>query len=812
MNDKQIDQIKKADLSSTMKTSFLEYAMSVIVARALPDVRDGLKPVQRRILYGMNELGLMPDKAYKKSARIVGDVMGKYHPHGDSSIYEGLVRMAQDFSYRYMLVDGHGNFGSIDGDSAAAMRYTEARMSHIAVEMLRDINKDTIDFESNYDGTEQEPVVLPSRFPNLIVNGATGIAVGMATNIPPHNLSEVISALHLLMNNPDVSVDDLMKELPGPDFPTGGLIVGSEGIKKAYLTGRGAIILRGRTEIKKQKNGKEEIVITEIPYMINKSRLVEKIAKLAREKQIDGITSLSDESDRDGMRIVIGVRHDISASIVLNNLFKMTSLQTTFNFNMVAIVDGAPKTLGLKDILTYYLKHQEEVVRRRTNYDLNKAEDRAHILRGLQIALNNIDDIIRIIKKSSSSKEAISILIQKFGLSLKQSQAILNMRLIKLTSLERNKIDDEYSSLMTAIKDYKNILSNSKRINEIIYNELLDIQNRLGDSRRTQILKNESVVLNDEDLIEDTNIVVSLTNNGYIKRSLASDFKEQRRGGHGVLGMSVHQDDFVKKMLCLTTHDTLLLLTNTGKVFKLKGYEIPEYGRNAKGIPAINLLNMEPDERIESMLYLKSNKNYSNHYLFFITKKGIVKRTSLEDFIHIRKNGLKAIIMKNDDELEKVLLTDGSKNIFIATHEGYVVSFPENSVRSMGRNASGVHGIRLRPNDYVIGADSFKPNDNILVVSENGYGKKTEGNQYSLRNRGGKGIKTLNINKKNGLLAGAITTNSDEDILIITNKGIVIRFNVNNVPKTNRVTSGVRLIRLDDNSKVMAITKMMLVK
>ena len=808
MDEQQNGRIEQADLSHTMRTSFLEYAMSVIVARALPDVRDGLKPVQRRILYGMNELGVTPDKPYKKSARIVGDVMGKYHPHGDSSIYEGLVRMAQDFSYRYMLIDGHSNFGSVDGDGAAAMRYTEARMSRIALEMLRDINKDTIDFDPNYDGTEKEPSVLPARFPNLLVNGATGIAVGMATNIPPHNLSEVISAIHVLMKNPNATTAELMEVLPGPDFPTGGLVMGKSGIRKAYETGRGAIVLRARTEIQTQKNGKERIIVTEIPYMVNKARLVERIAKLAREKQIDGITDLNDESDRDGMRIVIDVRRDMSASVVLNNLFKLTPMQTSFSFNMVAIVNGAPKTLSLKQILQYYLKHQEEVITRRTQFDLRKAEARAHILEGLRIALDHIDEVINVIRSSNTGEHAKAVLMTKFGLSDKQSQAILDMRLVRLTGLERDKVEGEYQNLLHDIADYKDILAKPERINNIIYEELLDIQKRFGDKRRTDLLVGEALSLEDEDLIEEENIVVSLTHNGYIKRLPASEFKAQHRGGRGIQGMGVHNDDFVEKLIAASTHDTLLFLTNTGKIYRLKGYEIPEYSRTAKGIPIINLLNIENGESIEAVVNIPHNEDYQNHYLFFITKHGLVKRTPVSEFTNIRSNGLKAITLKTDDELNNVLLTDGSQNIFIGTHQGYSVTFAEKDVRSMGRTASGVRGIRLRDNDYVVGSDIIAADDNVFVISENGYGKQTPASEYPVKNRGGKGIKTINITTKNGNLAGVTTVKGNEDILVMTNTGVTIRFNINSVSQTGRVTLGVKLMRLDKGAKVIAMTKL----
>lgn len=799
-----------------MKTSFLEYAMSVIVARALPDVRDGLKPVQRRILYGMNELGVTPDKPYKKSARIVGDVMGKYHPHGDSSIYEGMVRMAQDFSYRYMLVDGHGNFGSVDGDGAAAMRYTEARMSKITMEMLRDINKDTIDYQDNYDGTEKEPTVLPARFPNLLVNGATGIAVGMTTNIPPHNLAEVISALHILMDNPDATTADLMSALPGPDFPTGGLVIGKSGIRRAYETGKGTIIVRAKTEIQTSKNGKERIIVTEIPYMVNKAKMVERIAELAREKKIDGITDLNDESDRDGMRIVIDVRRDMSASVVLNNLFKLTPMQTGFSFNMVAIVNGAPKTLSLKEILQYYLQHQEEVIRRRTEFDLKKAQAREHILAGLKIALDHIDEIISIIRGSETGDKAKVILMDKFGLSDKQSQAILDMRLVRLTGLEREKVENEYKDVLAAIADYKDILAKPERIHQIIYDELLDIQKKFGDKRRTELLVGEDLTIEDEDLIEEENVVITLTHNGYIKRLPSDEFKAQNRGGRGVQGTGVHDDDFVEHLVTTSTHDMLLFFTNTGKVYRMKGYEVPEYSRTAKGIPIINLLGIDNNEKIQTVLNVKRHDTdadedaeaASDDYLFFVTRNGVVKRTPTREFYNIRKNGLIALNMKDGDELSNVISTTGENTIFIGTHLGYSVTFKEQDVRSMGRSATGVRGVRLRDGDYVVGSDILKPDSEVFVISEKGYGKRTAASEYPIKGRGGKGIKTANITEKNGPLAGVTTVDGTEDIMVITDAGVMIRFNIDTVSQTGRSTLGVRLIKVDDGAKVATMAKL----
>ncbi|MGX7395357.1 DNA gyrase subunit A [Carnobacterium mobile] len=800
------ENIENINLSYEMRNSFLDYAMSVIVARALPDVRDGLKPVHRRILFGMSELGVTPDKAHKKSARIVGDVMGKYHPHGDSAIYESMVRMAQDFSFRYPLVDGHGNFGSVDGDGAAAMRYTEARMTRMALEMLRDINKDTIDYHDNYDGSELEPDVLPARFPNLLVNGATGIAVGMATNIPPHNLTEVISALHILMKDPEATTADLMDALPGPDFPTGGLVMGKSGIRRAYETGRGSIIIRAKVEIETTKNGRERIIVHELPYMVNKARLVERIADLARDKRIEGITDLADESDRDGMRIVIDIRRDMSASVVLNNLYKLTSLQTSFGFNMLAIVNGIPKVLSLKSILEEYLKHQENIIRRRTEYDKRKAEARAHILEGLRIALDHIDEIIRIIRSSKTGEIAKNTLIETYGLSDKQAQAILDMRMVRLTGLEREKIESEYNDLIALITDLADILSNPERIHSIIETELLEIQERFGDARRTELLVGEVLSLEDEDLIEEEEIVITLTHNGYIKRLPSSEFKSQRRGGRGVQGMGVHDDDFIETLVSCSTHDTLLFFTNNGKVYRSKGYEIPEYGRTAKGIPVINLLGIDSEETIQAVINIKGKAD-DDHYLFFTTRQGTVKRTSISAFSNIRSNGIRAIVLREDDELMTVSVTDGKQTIIIGTHLGYAVSFEETVVRNMGRSASGVRGIRLRDDDYVVGMDLLTADSEVLIITEKGYGKRTNASEYAVKGRGGKGVKTANITEKNGPLAGLTTVKGDEDIMLITNSGVIIRFSVDSISQTGRATLGVRLIRVADNGIVSTMAK-----
>lgn len=743
-------RVTNVDLSKKMRTSFLDYAMSVIVARALPDVRDGLKPVHRRILYDMHELGVTPDKPYKKSARIVGDVLGKYHPHGDTAVYESMVRMAQDFSYRYMLVDGHGNFGSVDGDGAAAMRYTEARLSKIAMEMLRDINKDTIDFQPNYDGTEREPVVLPARFPNLLVNGASGIAVGMATNIPPHNLAEVISAIHVLMDNPDATTADLMEVLPGPDFPTGGVVMGKSGIRKAYETGKGTIIVRAKVEIEGESGGKQRIIATELPYMVNKAKLIERIAELARDKRIEGITDINDESDREGMRVVIDVRRDASAEVILNNLYKLTLMQTSFSFNMLAIVKGTPRILSLKEILNYYLDHQVEVIQRRTKYELNKAQARAHILEGLRIALDHIDEIIKIIRGSQTGDVAKNQLIEGFGLDDKQAQAILDMRLVRLTGLEREKIDKEYNQLMKDIEEYKAILASRDRVNEIIYQELLEIQHRFGDARRTELLVGEVLSLEDEDLIEEEDVIISLTHNGYIKRLPTSEFKAQNRGGRGVQGMGVHNDDFVEHLVSTSTHDVLLFFTDAGKVYRMKGYEIPEYGRSAKGIPVINLLNIGNDEKIQAVINVSDKNNDIQKDLFFVTLLGTVKRTLVSDFANIRSNGLKAINLKDGDQVSNVLIADKDQNIIIGTHLGYAVSFNAAAVRSMGRSATGVRGIRLRENDYVVGSDILKPDSEVFIISENGYGKRTPAADYPVKGRGGKVLRPLILPKRTG--------------------------------------------------------------
>ena len=793
------------NLTKEMKTSFIDYAMSVIVARALPDVRDGLKPVHRRILYGMNELGVTPDKPHKKSARITGDVMGKYHPHGDSSIYEAMVRMAQWWSYRYMLVDGHGNFGSMDGDGAAAQRYTEARMSKIALEMLRDINKNTVDFVDNYDANEREPLVLPARFPNLLVNGATGIAVGMATNIPPHNLGETIDAVKLVMENPEVTTKDLMEVLPGPDFPTGALVMGKSGIHKAYETGKGSIVLRSRTEIEETKTGRERIVVTEFPYMVNKTKVHEHIVRLVQEKRIEGITAVRDESNREGVRFVIEVKRDASANVILNNLFKMTQMQTNFGFNMLAIQNGVPKILSLRQILDAYIEHQKEVVVRRTRFDKEKAEARAHILEGLLIALDHIDEVIRIIRASETDAEAQAELMSKFKLSERQSQAILDMRLRRLTGLERDKIQSEYDDLLALIADLADILAKPERVSQIIKDELDEVKRKFGDQRRTELMVGEVLSLEDEDLIEEADVLITLSNKGYIKRLDQAEFTAQKRGGRGVQGTGVKDDDFVRELVSTSTHDHLLFFTNKGRVYRLKGYEIPEYGRTAKGLPIINLLKLDEGESIQTIINVESERS-DDAYLFFTTRHGIVKRTSVKEFANIRQNGLKALNLKDEDELINVLLTEEDTDIIIGTKFGYSVRFNQSAVRGMSRIATGVKGVNLRDGDTVVGASVITDQDEVLIITEKGYGKRTVATEYPTKGRGGKGMQTAKITEKNGSLAGLMTVKGDEDLMIITDTGVMIRTNVANISQTGRSTMGVKVMRLDQDAKIVTFT------
>ncbi|TVW32131.1 DNA gyrase subunit A [Streptococcus pneumoniae] len=802
MQDKNLVNV---NLTKEMKASFIDYAMSVIVARALPDVRDGLKPVHRRILYGMNELGVTPDKPHKKSARITGDVMGKYHPHGDSSIYEAMVRMAQWWSYRYMLVDGHGNFGSMDGDSAAAQRYTEARMSKIALEMLRDINKNTVDFVDNYDANEREPLVLPARFPNLLVNGATGIAVGMATNIPPHNLGETIDAVKLVMDNPEVTTKDLMEVLPGPDFPTGALVMGKSGIHKAYETGKGSIVLRSRTEIETTKTGRERIVVTEFPYMVNKTKVHEHIVRLVQEKRIEGITAVRDESNREGVRFVIEVKRDASANVILNNLFKMTQIQTNFGFNMLAIQNGIPKILSLRQILDAYIEHQKEVVVRRTRFDKEKAEARAHILEGLLIALDHIDEVIRIIRASETDAEAQAELMSKFKLSERQSQAILDMRLRRLTGLERDKIQSEYDDLLALIADLADILAKPERVSQIIKDELDEVKRKFSDKRRTELMIGQVLSLEDEDLIEESDVLITLSNRGYIKRLDQDEFTAQKRGGRGVQGTGVKDDDFVRELVSTSTHDHLLFFTNKGRVYRLKGYEIPEYGRTAKGLPVVNLLKLDEDESIQTVINVESDRS-DDAYLFFTTRHGIVKRTSVKEFANIRQNGLKALNLKDEDELINVLLAEGDMDIIIGTKFGYAVRFNQSAVRGMSRIATGVKGVNLREGDTVVGASLITDQDEVLIITEKGYGKRTVATEYPTKGRGGKGMQTAKITEKNGLLAGLMTVQGDEDLMIITDTGVMIRTNLANISQTGRATMGVKVMRLDQDAQIVTFT------
>ncbi|WP_062350958.1 DNA gyrase subunit A [Bacillus kwashiorkori] len=807
MNESSRSNIKEINISNEMRTSFLDYAMSVIVSRALPDVRDGLKPVQRRILYAMNDLGIVAEKPHKKSARIVGDVIGKYHPHGDSAVYETMVRMAQNFSYRYPLVDGHGNFGSIDGDSAAAMRYTEARMSKISMELLRDINKDTIDYQDNYDGQEKEPVVLPARFPNLLVNGTTGIAVGMATNIPPHQLGEVIDGILALSYNPEITITELMQYIPGPDFPTAGLIMGRSGIRRAYETGKGSITLRAKTEIEEHANGKQVIVVTEIPYQVNKARLVERIAELAREKRIEGISALRDESDRNGLRIIMELRKDANANVVLNNLFKHTAMQTTFGINILALVDGQPKVLNLKQMLYYYLEHQKVIITRRTEFELRKAEARAHILEGLRIALDHIDEVISLIRSSKTTEIAKTGLMTRFSLSDKQAQAILDMRLQRLTGLEREKIEEEYAELQKLISELKAILADEEKILTIIREELTEIKERFNDERLTEITQESIEDLEDEDLIPEEQIIITLTRKGYIKRLPLSTYRTQKRGGRGIQGMNTNEDDFVEHLITTSTHDYLLFFTNKGKVYRTKGFKIPEFSRTAKGIPVINVVEIDKDEWINAIIPVR-NIDLEKNYLFFTTKHGISKRSPLSSFANIRNNGLIALSLRDGDELMSVRLTDGNKHIIIGTKNGMLIRFHETDVRSMGRTAAGVKGITLGKEDEVIGMEILEEHEDVLIVTQYGYGKRTAADKYRLQNRGGKGIRTCNIvEDKNGSLVGMKSVTEDEDIMIISDSGVIIRMSVTDISKTGRNTIGVKLIRLDENSNVSAIAK-----
>ncbi|WP_028550669.1 DNA gyrase subunit A [Paenibacillus sp. UNC451MF] len=803
MSDEQRSQVKEIDISSEMRTSFLDYAMSIIVSRALPDVRDGLKPVHRRILFAMSELGMYSDKPHKKSARIVGEVIGKYHPHGDAPVYETMVRMAQDFSLRYMLVDGHGNFGSIDGDFAAAMRYTEARLSKIAMELLRDINKETVDFAPNYDGEEQEPVVLPARFPNLLVNGSSGIAVGMATNIPPHNLREVIDGIQQMIENPDVTPMELMQSIKGPDFPTAGFILGREGIRQAYNTGRGSVTMRARATIE-ENNNKARIIVHELPYQVIKARLIEKIAELVREKKIEGITDLRDESDRNGMRIVIELRRDVNPNVVLNNLYKHTALQSNFGIIMLALVNGEPKVMNLKEMLYHYLEHQKVVIRRRTEYELRKAEARAHILEGLRIALDHLDRVIALIRSSRTTEEARDGLMTQFELSYDQAQAILDMRLQRLTGLEREKIEEEYAELLAKIAEYKAILADEQLVLAIISEELNEIKEKFGDDRRSEITIGEESI-EDEDLIPREEVIITISHTGYIKRLPVSTYRSQKRGGKGVIGMDTKDKDFVEHLFVTNTHHFLMFFTNKGKVYKLKAYEIPDLSRTARGTPIINLLQIEQGETINAVIPVEGFE--SEQYLFFATKNGLVKKTPLNDYSNIRKGGLIAITLREDDDLIGVKLTDGNQTIIMGTKQGISIHFPENEVRSMGRSATGVKGINIGDDDAVIDMDVVKEDNSVLIVTSKGFGKRTPVSEYRLQSRGGKGIKTLNVTPKNGPVVGLKIVQDDEDLMIITALGTIIRTSMSGISMMGRYTQGVKLINIRDEDEVSTVAR-----
>ena len=809
MDDKIFDQIHDVDLKKTMESSYIDYAMSVIAQRALPDVRDGLKPVQRRVLYSMIELNNGPDKPHRKCARIVGDTMGKYHPHGDSSIYGALVNMAQDWSFRYTLVDGHGNFGSVDGDGAAAMRYTEARLSKISMEMLADIGKDTVDFVPNFDETEKEPTVLPSRFPNLLVNGTTGIAVGMATNIPPHNLREVINGVVKIIDNQiledrETDIDELLAIVKGPDFPTGGTILGTAGINEAYRTGRGKIRIRAVTDIEPMQNGKNRIVVTELPYMVNKARLIEKMAELVRDKKIDGITDLRDESDRQGMRICIELRRDVNPNVVLNLLYKHTQLQDTFGVIMLALVDNQPKVLNLCEMLGYYLMHQKEVVTRRTKYDLNKAEERAHILQGLLTALDNIDEVINIIRSSKNTQEAKERLMERFSLTEVQSQAIVDMRLRALTGLEREKLEAEYAELMERISELKAILADEKKLLGVIREEILAISDKYGDDRRTAIGFDEYDI-SMEDLIPVTNTVITMTKLGYIKRMSLDNFRSQNRGGKGIKGMETIEDDYIGELLMTTSHHYLMFFTNTGRVYRMKAYEIPEASRTARGTAIINLLQLQPGEKITAVIPIKEYTE--GHFLFMATKKGIVKKTPITDYANVRKTGLAAINLREDDELIEVKKTDNNQDIFLVTKYGQCIRFKETDVRKTGRTSMGVIGMNLADRDEVIGMQMESQGESLMIVSEKGLGKCTYISEFTTQNRGGKGVKCYKITEKTGNIVGVKAVNADNEVMLITTEGIIIRIKVNDTAILGRITSGVKLINLDENVTVASIAK-----
>ena len=804
-DEKNIGTLLPLDVEEELKKSFISYAMAVIVTRALPDVRDGLKPVHRRILYSMSELGYTPDKPYRKSARIVGDVLGKYHPHGDSSVYDAMVRLAQDFSIRYMLVDGQGNFGSVDGDGAAAMRYTEARMSKLSLELVRDIDKETVDFYPNFDETLMQPSVMPSRYPNLLVNGSSGIAVGMATNIPPHNLGEVVDAVVYMIDHPDCTVDDLMQFVKGPDFPTGGVILGKRGIYDAYHEGRGRIIVRAKSEIEDMGGNRQRIVVTEIPYMVNKARLIEKIAELVHEKTVDGISDIRDESDRDGMRIVIDLKRDVNANIVLNYLYKHTQLQDTFGAIMLALVDGEPKILSLRQIIHHYIEHQEDVIRRRTQYDLNKAEARSHILEGLIIALDNIDEVVRMIRASRTAQEAKTGLMERFGLSDRQAQAILDMRLQRLTGLERDKIEAEYAELQKQIAYFRAVLADEQLVLGIIRDEILEIRDKFADERRTEIsaLDGEIDML---DLIEEEDMVVTMTHYGYVKRLPKTTYRAQRRGGKGVIATTTREEDFVEQMYVTSTHDPILFFTNRGRVYQMNSYEIPEAGRTARGTAIVNLLQLSPGEKVTTMLPFPAEKSEGT-YLVMATRKGTIKRTELSEFMNLRRAGLIAIVLRDDDELIGVRRTEGDSDILVGTRDGMSIRFHESDMRPMGRSAMGVRSIDLDEGDEVIDVAFVEEGAQVLSITENGYGKRTDIDEYRLQQRGGKGIKAMNLTEKTGNLAAQLLVHDDEDLLLITSDGTVIRTPVNSISVLGRNTQGVRLMRVGEDSKVVCVAR-----
>ena len=805
IDDKNVGHLMPLNIEDELKKSFISYAMAVIVSRALPDVRDGLKPVHRRILYSMTELGVTPDKPFRKSARIVGDVLGKYHPHGDSSVYDAMVRLAQDFATHYPLVEGQGNFGSVDGDGAAAMRYTEARLSKLSMEMVRDLEKETVDFYPNFDETLMQPAVMPSRFPNLLVNGSSGIAVGMATNIPPHNLGEVIDGVVCMIDNPECTVDDLMQCVKGPDFPTGGVILGRRGIYDTYHTGRGRIVVRAKSEIEEMPNNRQRIVVTEIPYMVNKAKLIEKIAEMVHDKTVEGISDIRDESDRKGMRIVIELKRDTNASVVLNTLYKHTQLQDTFGAIMLALVDGEPKVLSLKQIIFHYLQHQEDVIRRRTKFDLDKAEARSHILEGLMIALDNIDEVIALIRASRTAQDARDGLMSRFGLTERQAQAILDMRLQRLTGLERDKIEAEYAELQKLIAYYKEVLADERKLLGIIKDEILEIKRKYADERKTEIsaMDGEIDML---DLIDEEDMVVTMTHFGYVKRLPKTTYRAQRRGGKGVVGATTREEDFVEQMYVTSTHDPLMFFTNRGRVYQLNCYEIPEAGRTARGTAIVNLLQLDPGEKVTAMLPIPQEKT-EGHYLVMATKQGVIKRTELSEFANLRKAGLIAIVLREDDALIGVALTDGSYEMLLGTRSGMAIRFPESDMRPIGRNAMGVKAIELDGGDEVVDMCPVFPDMKVLSITENGYGKRTEIDEYRVQSRGGKGIKAMNLTAKTGALTCQLLVHEDEDILLITDDGTLIRMPVADISTLGRNTQGVRLMRVEDGCKVVCVAR-----